>query len=178
MTKATRLGYNTVRFHHFDNGLIDPNAPDSLTFDSRALDQLDYLFAELKKHGIYSCLDLYASRELKPGDRIKELEGRTSPEKFILKRLIPLSKSAMDNWKEFARRLLTHRNPYTGLTYAEDPALYALNLVNENPLVITWRGWDPALIPLFEERYVEYLKEKGLDTPENRTSRGGSSLSS
>ncbi len=173
VTKATRLGYNTVRFHHFDNGLIDPNAPDSLTFDSRALDQLDYLFAELKKHGIYSCLDLYASRELKPGDHIKELEGRTSPEKFILKRLIPLSKSAMDNWKEFARRLLTHRNPYTGLTYAEDPALYALNLVNENPLVITWRGWDPALIPLFEERYVEYLKEKGLDTPENRTSRGG-----
>ena len=173
VTKATRLGYNTVRFHHFDNGLIDPNASDSLTFDPKALDQFDYLFAELKKHGIYSCLDLYASRELKPGDNIKELEGRSSPEKFILKRLIPISESAMDNWKEFARRLLTHRNPYTGLTYAEDPALYALNLVNENPLVITWQGWDPALIPLFEERYVEYLKEKGLDTPENRASRGG-----
>ena len=61
----------------------------------------------------------------------------------------------MANWKEFARRLLTHRNPYTGLTYAEDPALYSLNLVNENPLVSIWNR-IPQLVPLFEERYVEF----------------------
>lgn len=173
VTKATRLGYNTVRFHHFENGLLDPRAADSLTFDPKALDEFDYLFAELKKHGIYLCLDLYASREMRPGDNVKEREGRTFERYgFEMKSLIPLSKSAMANWKEFARRLLTHRNPYTGLTYAEDPALYSLNLVNENPLVSLWNR-NPALVPLFEERYVEYLKEKGLDTPENRASRGG-----
>ncbi|WP_419643682.1 hypothetical protein [Victivallis vadensis] len=172
VTKATRLGYNTVRFHHFENALLDPRASDSLTFDPKALDEFDYLFAELKKHGIYLCLDLYASRATRRGDNVKEIAGRKFEQPFVMKWLIPLSESAMDNWKEFARRLLTHRNPYTGLTYAEDPALYSLNLVNENPLVILW-NLNSSLIPLFEEKYFEYLKKKGLDTPENRASRGG-----
>ena len=172
VTKATRLGYNTVRFHHFENALLDPHASDSLTFDPKALDKFDYLFAELKKHGIYLCLDLYASRATRRGDNVKEIAGRKFEQPFVMKWLIPLSESAMDNWKEFARRLLTHRNPYTGLTYAEDPALYSLNLVNENPLVILW-NLNSSLIPLFEEKYFEYLKKKGLDTPENRASRSG-----
>ena len=173
VTKMTRLGYNTVRFHHFENDLLDRNAKDSLTFNPKTLDQFDYLFAELKKRGIYLCLDLYASRALRPGDNIREREGRSFGRyDFEIKTLVTLSPSAMANWKEFARRLLTHRNPYTGLTYAEDPALYSLNLVNENPLVSIWNR-IPQLVPLFEERYVEFLKERKLDTPENRASRGG-----
>ncbi len=173
VTKMTRLGYNTIRFHHFENDLLDRNAKDSLTFNPKTLDQFDYLFAELKKRGIYLCLDLYASRALRPGDNIREREGRSFGRyDFEIKTLVTLSPSAMANWKEFARRLLTHRNPYTGLTYAEDPALYSLNLVNENPLVSIWNR-VPSLVPLFEERYVEFLKERKLDTPENRASRGG-----
>ena len=172
VTKATRLGYNTVRFHHFENALLAPGAADSLTFDPKALDEFDYLFAELKKHGIYLCLDLYASRATRPGDNIKEIPGRRFERPFVMKWLVPISESAMDNWKEFARRLLTHRNPYTGLTYAEDPALYSLNLVNENPLVILW-NLNSSLVPIFEAKYFEYLKKKGLDTPANRASRSG-----
>ena len=172
VTKATRLGYNTVRFHHFENALLDPRASDSLTFDPKALDEFDYLFAELKKHGIYLCLDLYASRATRSEDNIKEIPGRRFEQPFVMKWLVPISESAMENWKEFSRRLLTHRNPYTGLTYAEDPALYSLNLVNENPLVILW-NLNSSLVPIFEAKYFEYLKEKGLDTPENRSSRGG-----
>ena len=172
VTKATRLGYNTVRFHHFENALLDSRAADSLTFDPKALDEFDYLFAELKKHGVYLCLDLYASRATRSGDNIKEIPGRRFEQPFVMKWLVPISESAMENWKEFSRRLLTHRNPYTGLTYAEDPALYSLNLVNENPLVILW-NLNSSLVPIFEAKYFEYLKEKGLDTPENRASRGG-----
>lgn len=173
VTKITRLGYNTVRFHHFENDLLDPKAKDSLTFNPKTLDQFDYLFSELKKRGIYLCLDLYASRALRPGDNIREREGHSFGRyDFELKILVTLSPSAMKNWKEFARRLLTHRNPYTGLTYAEDPALYSLNLVNENPLVSIWNK-IPSLVPLFEKRYIDFLKEKKLDTPENRASRGG-----
>ncbi|PVY39145.1 glycoside hydrolase family 5 protein [Victivallis vadensis] len=173
VTKIARLGYNTIRFHHFENDLLDRGSADSLTFDPQALDKFDYLFAELKKHGIYLCLDLYASRALRAGDNIEERNGNSFGRyDFEMKSLVTLSPSAMANWKEFARRLLTHRNPYTGLTYAEDPALYSLNLVNENPLVSIWNR-NPPLIPLFEAKYVEFLKAKGLDTPENRASRGG-----
>ena len=171
--KAVRLGYNTIRFHHFENGIVASGAPDSLTLDPGALDRLDYLFAELKKHGVYLCLDLYASRTLRPGDGIEEREGRSFEHYgFEMKSLVPISRTAMENWKGFARRLLTHRNPYTGLTWGEDPALYSVNLVNENPLLAIWNR-NPSLIPLYEAKYAEYLKAKGLDTPENRESRGG-----
>ncbi len=173
VTKAVRLGYNSVRFHHFENDLLDRGASDSVTLNPKTLDQLDYLFAELKKHGIYSCLDLYASRAMRPGDNVKEREGETFEQyAFEMKGLIPISPTAMASWKAFARNLLTHKNPYTGMTWAEDPALYSLNLVNENPLVSVWNR-SPQLVPLYEAKYYEYLREKGLDTPENRESRGG-----
>lgn len=171
--KITRIGYNSVRFHHYENLLLDPDSPDSLTFNPKTLDQLDYLFSVLKQHGVYLCLDLYASRFPRPGDNIEERKNVSfNPYDFEMKALIPLSPTALANWKEFARRLLTHRNPYTGLTWAEDPALYSLNLINENPLGRIW-NWLPQLRWLFEKKYVEFLQAHGLDTPENRASRGG-----
>ena len=173
VAKAVRLGYNSVRIHHFENDLIDRDASQSSTLNPKALDQLDYLFAELKKHGIYSCLDLYASRAMRPGDNVREREGKTfEPFAFEMKVLVPISPTAMASWKAFARNFLTHRNPYTGMTWAEDPALYSLNLINEDPLVSLWNR-IPQLVPLYEAKYHEYLRAKGLDTPKNREDRSG-----
>ncbi len=163
-------GYNSVRFHHFENGLLDPEAADSTTFDPVRLDQLDYLFAKLRERGIYSCLDLYASRKIKPGDKVEELPAFKG---YELKMLLSVSPSAMRTWKEFARKLLTHRNPYTGLTWGEDPALYSFNLVNEQTLVVEWNRLFPELAPLFEKRYAEHLKERGVYTPERAKARNG-----
>lgn len=171
--KAYRLGYNTVRFHHFENGLIDFKSPDSPRIRPERKDKLDYIFAEMKKHGMYLTIDLYASRTLRPEDNIEEhknLKFRRFDHE--MKRLLPVSPSAMENWKKFARELLTSVNPYTGLSWAEDPALFSVNLVNENPLVQIWDTL-PQLTPLYFEKYVEFLKNKGMDTPENRMARGG-----
>jgi len=168
--KAARLGYNAIRFHHFDGLLAPSDAANSLAFSQASLDQLDYLFAELKKRGIYLCLDIYCSRPIRAGDNIEECRGR-EVDLLEMKILTPISPSAMANWKEFARKLLTHRNPYTGMTWAEDPALAIVNLINENPLIEIW-NLCPPLIPLYEAKYVEYLWSRGLDTPENREMRG------
>lgn len=165
--KAVRLGYNTVRFHHFEYGLLKRGASDSLTFDPAALDKLDYLFAELKKHGIYITIDLYASRRLKAGDGIEECD---TFKRYEMKALAPISPSALKNWKEFARRLLTHKNPYTGLSMAQDPALCFLNLINENPLVHAWK-LCPATIPIYEKKFNEYLKANKI--AENTPQRDG-----
>ncbi len=171
--KAYRLGYNTVRFHHFEDGLIDFKAAESPRIRPGQKDKLDYIFAEMKKHGMYLTIDLYASRTLLPADNIAE-HKKFKFRRFDheMKRLLPVSPSAMENWKKFARELLTSVNPYTGLSWAEDPALFSVNLVNENPLVQIWDTL-PQLVPLYLEKYAEFLKSKGLDTPENRASRGG-----
>jgi len=45
--------------------------------------------------------------------------------------------------KEFARDLLQHVNPYTGLAYRDDPAVAIVEINNENGLVSRW--WEKGL---------------------------------
>ena len=153
-----RMGYNSVRLHHQDNGMIDKNATDSLTFDSVAMDKLDYLFAKLKERGIYITTDLYVNRKFKPGDNINVKDPDTL---HNVKGLLPINHEAMENWKEFARRWMNHRNPYTGLTWGEDPALAKLCMVNEQSLVLSW-GRSPELIPLYREAFEEWKRKNRL----------------
>jgi len=40
--------------------------------------------------------------------------------------------------QDYARRLLTHRNPHTRRTYAEDPAVAFVEINNENGLLHAW----------------------------------------
>ena len=153
-----RNGYNTVRIHHHDTELIDPKAKDTLTFDLKKLDQLDYLFYVMKKNGIYIVTDLYTNRLFKSGDNIPEC---TFFGERQMKMLIPVSTAAMANWKEFARRWMTHKNPYTGLTWGEDPALFALNLINEEALTQHW-GLTPESTALYWSKFNEWQKKLGL----------------
>lgn len=150
--QLARHGYNSLRIHHYDEDLIAKNSADSLTFDPKQLDRLDYLFAAMKRRGIYICIDLFTIRKFRPGDNIPELKGDdTGPS---MKALAPVSPAAMANWKEFARRLLLHRNPYTQMTYAEDPALYSLNLINENVLSTVWAA-SGVTSAIYRRRFAE-----------------------
>lgn len=134
--RLKRSGYNTVRFHHFDRFLTAPGGGLSHILAPEPLDRLDYLFAALKKQGIYINIDLYVNRIFSPA----ELESFGLDPKLgskaqnLIKTLIPISDAAFENWAAFSKNLLTHRNPYTGLTWAEDPALIGICPVNEDSL--------------------------------------------
>ncbi len=161
-----RSGYNTVRLHHHDTDLLDRNTPDSLTFDPVKLDMLDYLVYRMKESGIYITTDLYTNRVFKPGDRIAECDFYNQRQ---MKMLIPVSRDAMENWKEFARRWMSHKNPYTGLTWGEEPALWCLNLINEEVLSSSWSG-SPTSVKLYEQAFRKYRAEKQLpDSPAANT---------
>lgn len=152
-----RLGYNSVRIHHHDHLLVDSKAPDSVTLDPDRLDRLDYLFAKFKERGFYITTDLFTSRILKSGDGIP---GAPEAGEMALKALIPIDRAAMENWKTFARKWMTHRNPYTGLSWGEDPALFCINLSNEDPLAIWWNRF-----PKTKERYIRKFEEWKKDRP-------------
>ena len=128
--RLLRIGYNTVRFHHHENSIILREKDSSVHLHPENMDMFDYFFNELKKRGIYCTTDMYVSRvvlrtELWPGE-----EGRVEMGEF--KQLLPVCKEAMDNWKAFSRNFLLHKNPYTGMTYAEDPCMAWISMVNEN----------------------------------------------
>lgn len=125
-----KIGFNVVRFHHIDM----TRAPRGLWladysgFDPEQLDRLDWLIHQLKEHGIYTNLNLHVSFTYR--DIPKEVP-RTFRYGKALDNFYP---AHIAHQKEYARALLTHRNPYTGMTYAEDPAIVVVETNNENSL--------------------------------------------
>jgi phospholipase/lecithinase/hemolysin/sugar lactone lactonase YvrE len=135
--RLARSGYNTARLHLFDEYLVSSSlaaSGNSWDLDATRLEKLDYLFHALKQQGIYINIDLYGSR----GFSLAECESfgadiTQSIAKNNCKGLFAISDAALESWKKFATNLLTHTNPYTGLTWAADPALIGICPVNENP---------------------------------------------
>lgn len=160
-----RQGYNSVRIHHQD-GLLTGNA--GTVPDPELLDRLDWLLACLKKRGIYVTSDLYASRRFSPADAIP---GVSSFKRSEMKQLIPFERAALENWKSFVRNWLTHVNPYTGLAWGEDPAVFSFSLLNECSLLY-FCDMFPEATERFTREYHRFLAANKLDTPENQAARG------
>lgn len=135
--RLSRWGVNCVRFHFFDrpapNGIINASRDDTRELDPEQLDRLDYFVAQLKERGIYTDLNLNVARSYKPGDGVRDYEylGFAKALTYFDSRLLELQ-------REYARQLLTHRNPYTGHEYREEPAVALVELVNENSLIEAW----------------------------------------
>lgn len=124
-------------FTHPPRGLIRGDLPDSRHFNAEQLDRLDYWFAQLKKNGIYADVNLNVGRVFKPGDGVPDatLIGPFKAFTYFGPELVALE-------KDYARQLLGHRNVYTGLRYADDPAVALVEVVNENSLLEFWaRNW-------------------------------------
>jgi hypothetical protein len=156
--RLARSGYNTVRLHHFDRDLVVPNA-DSWELDPVQLDKLDYLFAALKNRGIYINIDLYSSRKFSPVE--EAAFGVPAGQGVALfKSVLPISEAAFDSWKRFTDNLLNHYNPYTGSTWAEDPALIGICPVNENPLFNRVER-DPDILARYEAAFSEAYPSAG-----------------
>jgi hypothetical protein len=132
-----RLGVNCVRFHHMDNNwtrsLFDPRRDDTRHLDPDSLDRLDFLVDQLRRRGIYSNLNLLVSRRFKAGDGVRDYQllSTNKSASFFNDRLIELQ-------REYARQLLTHRNPYTGREYRHEPAVAVVEVVNENSVLEGW----------------------------------------
>jgi hypothetical protein len=173
-----RFGVNCMRFHFLDlrapTGLIDATRQDSRGLDPQQLDKLDFFIAELKKRGVYTDLNLNVGRAFRAADGVRDAEvlGLAKALTYFDERLLELQ-------REYARALLTHRNPYTGAEYRNEPAVALVELVNENSIVESWfsnrllgkntmknpgtwsdipESYERALT----EKYHAWLKAKGL----------------
>ena len=132
--RLKKLGYNVIRFHHMDNrsapgGIWDEKKED---FDPEQLDKLDWLIFQLKKNGIYTNLNLHVSR-IYPG--VDYGENRA----FVFgKRIDHFFRPYIEMQKDYAKKLLTHLNPYTGNIYAQEPAVGFVEVNNENSILSNW----------------------------------------
>ncbi len=148
--RMAKFGINIVRFHHMDmhefhNGIRRRGVPHTRDLDPEALDRLDYLVAQLKRNGSYVNLNLLVSRPFNAADGLpKEIEQLGWKERHIVGFFY---EPCLELQKEYARKLLTHKNPYTGLTYAEDPSVAFVEINNENGLIHAWLSNDVDNLP-------------------------------
>lgn len=148
--RMAKFGLNAVRFHFLDSTwgtpkLIKYETGDWKNWNAESLDRLDYFIGKLKENGIYSNLNLLVGRRFGVGDgvdpKINQLEWKVAHAVGFF------HAPHFEAQKAYARQLLTHRNPYTKLTYAEDPAVALVEINNENGLIHTWLGGNFDTLP-------------------------------
>lgn len=176
--RLAALGFNLVRIHHHDSRWVTPNvfgakAPATTRLDPEAMAMLDLWTAALRDEGIYVWLDLHVGREVTARDGIDafdEIAGGKA--RADIRGFNYVSDSIRARMLEFQRAYLSHRNPHTGLRYAEDPAIIAVLITNENDLT---HHFGNALLPdkgvpahsaIYMARARDFAKAQGLPPKE------------
>jgi hypothetical protein len=167
--RFARYGVNAVRMHKFSyptgqGGIGDPS--DSTRMDAKGLDRLDYFSAKLKEQGVYFGWSHTYGFHVVPGDRqrllaydeiAKNLNGNTYA-------FIHFAEDVQDLMIEMVVNLLKHKNPYTGRTYANEPALCFIELQNEDDIFFytSEKAFNacPTYRKRFLERFAAWLKER------------------
>lgn len=170
--RLAKFGINIVRTHQLDAEWSTPNIfqftkgkakDNTLDFAPRSLDRLDYLIYCLKKQGIYTYLDQLTYRRFKPSDNVDavdHLDEAAKPYSNFNPKLIELQ-------KKYSYDLWTHINPYTGLTYKDDPAIALMEITNENDLFTQQVTLEPYRSRL-EDRYRAWAKENNFQISDKK----------
>lgn len=167
--RFAKYGVNGVRLHKFTYptnhmGIGDPN--DATKMTTEGMDRLDYFFAEMKKRGIYPGWSHTFKFRVSPGNRDRlvaydEIQQKLGGDTYAL---INYAEDVQDLMIEMVVNLLKHKNPYTGLTYAEDPALSFIEMQNEDDIFFyTTSGVFekcPTYRKLLMKRFADWLTKK------------------
>lgn len=168
--RFAKYGINAVRLHKFtyptnEGGIGDRN--DSTQFDSKGLDRLDYFASQLKNNGVYFGWSHTYGLHVRPGDRARLLNYEEIARAFPngnTYAFINFAPDVQDLMIESVVNLLKHKSPYTGLTYAEEPALCFIELQNEDDIFFytSTNVFDhcPTYKKQFVHRFSDWLKAR------------------
>ncbi len=158
------LGVNVIRLHAADAKigdepcswsacreapLLDYESGSSRNFNVAGLDRYDYLVHCLREKGVYMQVDLHVARAFMKGD------GLPSDLPDCLKSYGMVNEKLIELQQEYASNLLTHVNPYTGLSLIDDPAVMCVQINNEDS-VIKEHQKTPETAP-YEKELQEYF---------------------
>ncbi len=144
-----KYGMNAVRFHKFSWYAYDGD--HSTRFDREQFERLDYFQHRLRENGIYYSWSHIYGHRVQPGDSSKmlaydEIKNLSYPWSHLNGSTAGLVNFAPDLQElniALTIDMLNHVNPYTGLRYADDPALAFIEFQNEDN--IFWSAIERSL---------------------------------
>ncbi len=159
--RLARTGYNALRLHHYDGGLVE-GSKDGTTLNPGQFARLDALVAACITNGIYVTTDLFVSRAVPWRSIGVARDGKI--EMNVYKMLVPVHEGAWNNLKDFTRQLLTHVNPRTGRRYADEPALAWLSMINEGNFGNYLS--EMRQIPEWQQAWAAWLADRQTKEPQ------------
>ena len=159
--RLARFGTNCVRLHYFDSsygtfmlpheqGIVDESGDTRRKLDPARRDRQDYLIAQFKKRGIYVNVNLHVARDLGAAD------GVPPGTPWANKGVDQFDPHIIELEREYARDLLSHVNPYTGMSYLKDPVVAVVELNNEDAL---WRVYKTGAIDRLDEHHATVFRK-------------------
>jgi hypothetical protein len=188
--RLAKYGVNAVRLHKFTwhgagEGIGD--ADDSTRLTPDGWDRLDFYVNELKQRGIYHGWSHIFGHRPRPGDRGKILaydEIQNGHEASYLRGstygLVMFAPDLQDLNIALTVNMLRHRNPYTGKTYAEEPALAFIELQNEDDIFFPSTEFVVQRCPTYKRllcgQFSDWLRAKYGDAAGLRAAWGPNAL--
>jgi len=131
-------GINMLRQHPIESvlGSLEQQT-HGLGFNRDRLDAFDRWFSILKQNGIYMTWSIFYHHVILPDADIDVDLYNELPERGIGRDCYGMAtfvREYQDAQWQYARRLLDHVNPYTGLAYKDDPALALVEARNEDSI--------------------------------------------
>ncbi|MDN3686865.1 beta-galactosidase [Cyclobacterium jeungdonense] len=144
-----KYGVNAVRFHKFTWNATDEEY--SVIPQPEKFGRLDYFHARLKENGIYTGWSAIYGHRVLPGDsssllayqEVKNLSYPWSHLNGSTSSLVNFAPDLQELNIALTVNMLNRSNPYTGLRYAEDPALAFVEFQNEDN--IFWSAIERSL---------------------------------
>jgi hypothetical protein len=163
--RLAKFGVNCVRFHHMDaswatGGGIISYGTSSTNLNASQLEKIHFAVSRLKAHGIYANINLLVGREYRADDGLGS--AVTTMDWKDAHILGYFNDTALRLHKDYARKLLTPTNRFTGLPLAKDPAVAFVEIINENGIIQKWLdgGLDrlpSAYAPQLQARWNDWL---------------------
>ena len=149
-----RLGVNAFRVHVWDVEISDR---EGNLLENEHLRLFDLLLAELKKRGIYVLITpiaFWGNGYPEPDDKLPGFSA------YYGKAASTVNKAAIKAQERYLKQFFTHKNPYTGLTYRDDPNVIATEINNEPD-----HGGDEKQITAYINTLQKVIKSTGWDKP-------------
>jgi len=156
--RLSKYGFNLIRMHNLRSELTDWYQPDNTNeLNKSKLDRLDYFISQLKKEGIYVQFVMWYGNKFKEKDGIKDWNKDFG----LNSQTLYFDKATQDFYIEFLKKIFTHKNSYTGLTYAEDPVICQVQIVNENNMFFySLQNLPPTYLIDLKHLFINWVKEK------------------
>ena len=140
MNTLVTMGAHTIRSQTLGVSVGNPLSlePRLNVFNDDAFDTIDWAVYQARQHGLRIFAPLVDNYDYYHGGKFSFLRFRgidinataeqplnPDVQEFYTDRTI------INDFKKYIRHLITHINPYTGLSYAEDPTIFAYETGNE-----------------------------------------------